>query len=76
MSRRARFRELLALLPPGSTIERQSPRARHDTVLLPDGSPLRDDRGMPVTIAWSPGDQRTRRNEAAKIRKALRQRAS
>lgn len=63
-----RTRDLLALLPPGLRIEK---RGRHLSVLLADGSQLRDGRGMPVLVAGTSTLPVER--EAARVRRALRE---
>lgn len=44
----------------------------HLLVIRPDGQPLRLG-GLPLQVACSPGDNRTRTNERARIRRALRE---
>lgn len=36
-----------------------------------DGRPLRTETGVPIQIALTPSDHRTRRNELARIRRAM-----
>lgn len=64
-----RTRELLRLLPPGFQLVKEG-RGAHLKVLRPDGSQLRDERGMPVFVAAT-----TRipvEYEVARVRRALR----
>jgi len=44
----------------------------HFRILTPDGKVLRTEYGVPITVCNSPSDVRTRKNEAARIRRALR----
>jgi hypothetical protein len=79
-----RYELLLRELPPGSTIDmRRVAGARgragrktghHPVVYLPDGTMLRDDSGLPVTVAFSPSDHHAMRNCLARIRRLLRSR--
>lgn len=78
-------RALIALLPKGSVIARgqESPtkdgktpgraRGAHLYVFLPDGDVLREENGMPVMVATTPGDKRSLMNAKAQIRRALRE---
>ena len=57
-------------LPKGYTLKLSG--TQHLTVICPDGEPLRMPNGVPVTCALTPGTDRTRTIEAARIRRALR----
>lgn len=57
-------------LPEGYTL-RLAGRSNHFAVICPDGMPLRMPGGIPVRVALTPGDRRTRRLEATRIRRAL-----
>ncbi len=65
-----RTRELLRQLPPGLRIEQQG-RRPHLAVLLEDGSPLRDERGMPILVAGT--SSAPIGSTLARIRRALRE---
>lgn len=56
-------------LPDGYTLTHAN--NGHLKVIRPDGQPLRFGNGMQVRVAATPGDPRTRDNEASKIRKAI-----
>ncbi len=43
----------------------------HLQVVAPDGSLLRSPTGVPIAVSLSPSDHRTRKNEVARIRRAL-----
>lgn len=45
-----RTRELLRLLPPGYQLVKEG-RRPHLAVLRPDGSRLRDEKGVPISVA-------------------------
>ena len=60
-------------LPPGFRLEKQSGNG-HFYVLDPEGEKLRLPNGMPCQVSYSPSDYRSRRHEAARIRKALQAR--
>lgn len=57
-------------LPEGYTLQQQG-GSSHLRVLCPDGTPLRMPNGIPVTVSLTPSDYRTRKNELARIRRAL-----
>ena len=44
----------------------------HYFIVREDGSLLRTPTGLPIKICSSPSDRRTRKNEMARIRRALR----
>lgn len=46
----------------------------HVKISCPDGSVLRMPSGIPVACSLTPSDHRTRKNEWARIKKALRAR--
>lgn len=57
-------------LPTGYRIEQQT--SSHYRIIRPDGTPLRSAAGIPITVACTPSDWRGRKNEIARIRRALR----
>lgn len=76
-------RELAKHLPAGYTIafhsvpggtSREGARrpGHHPCVIKPDGSVLRDDRGMPVRVCGSPGSTSSLKYDIARIRRALK----
>jgi hypothetical protein len=67
-----RTRELLRQLPPGLRIEKVG-RKPHPAVLLADGSPLRDERGMPVYVGGTTSCPLA--DDLARIRRALARQA-
>jgi hypothetical protein len=70
-----RTRELLRQLPPGLRIEKVG-RKPHPQVLLADGTPLRDERGMPICVAGTcSSNERMLAHEVERIRRALDHRA-
>lgn len=48
--------------------------SNHVAILCPDGTPLRMRSGIPLTLSLTPSDRRTRKNELARVRQALRAR--
>lgn len=58
-------------LPPGYTLGGGG-RGGHLFVLDPDGQPLRKANGIPIKVCSTPSDNRSRANERATIRTALR----
>lgn len=63
-----RTRELLRQLPSGLRIEKVG-RKSHPAVLLADGTPLRDERGMPLYVAGTSNCPLA--DDLARIRRAL-----
>lgn len=57
-------------LPPGYTLRRR-PRNGHWVIIRPDGEVLRQANGLPMHVCFSPSDYRTRKNEMAKVKKAI-----
>lgn len=64
-----RTRELLRQLPSGYALEKRG--GGHLTVLCPDGSELRDEKGLPVRVAGT-SDSDSIRYDVARIRRALK----
>jgi len=56
------------VLPDGFTLVTTG--TTHLMVVGPDGEPLRMPNGVPVVVANTPSDRRTRRNENSRIRRA------
>ncbi len=56
-------------LPPG--YRTRQAKSGHLEVVRPDGKPLRARGGLPIKVSLTPSDWRTRRNEAARIRRAI-----
>ena len=57
-------------LPSGLRLGAQ-PHNGHLPVLRADGTPLRTATGVPIKVSLTPSDWRTRKNELARIRRAL-----
>jgi hypothetical protein len=64
-------RKIEKLLAPGCTLGEQG-KSGHRYVLGPDGEKLRLPSGLPLMVSVSPSDYRTRKNELARQKKALR----
>lgn len=58
-------------LPDGYTLSAEGKKSCHLQVYRPDGKVLRSVEGLPIVVSLTPSDWRGRKNEKARIRKAL-----
>ena len=73
MSVRKRLREVERLLPDGCRVEAVSNGKHVYVVVGPDGSQLRDERGLTIPVAGTPGDRRHNHNLITRVRRALKE---